>query len=123
MAVVSVPILDWWEGSQKIKSAKTDKKISELEMQKNMQLIELEIKQATFNAITAFQQIKNAELALEQSQENLRISTDRYMVNLETITDLMMSQVAWQTAYSNLIDARIDYRIKEIEYFKAIGQL
>ncbi|MDR2683889.1 MAG: TolC family protein [Prevotellaceae bacterium] len=122
-AVVSIPILDWWEGSQKIRSAKTDKKIAELEMQKNSQLMELEIKQATFNAINAFQQIKNAEFALEQSQENLRISTDRYMVNLETITDLMMAQSTWQTAYSNLIDARIDYRLKEIEFLKAIGKL
>ncbi|MDR1631710.1 MAG: TolC family protein [Dysgonamonadaceae bacterium] len=123
MAVVSVPILDWWEGSQKIKSAKTDRKIAELEMQKNSQLMELEIKQATFNALNAYRQIQNAEFALEQSQENLRISTDRYMVNLETITDLMTAQSAWQTAYSNLIDARIDYRIKEIEFLKATGKL
>jgi outer membrane protein TolC len=62
-------------------------------------------------------------LALEQAQESMRISTDRYSVEMETITDLMMAQSAWQTAYSNLIDARIDYRIKEVELLKATGKL
>ncbi|MDR3326779.1 MAG: TolC family protein [Prevotellaceae bacterium] len=123
MVMLSVPITSWWEGSKKIKSAKTDKMISELQMQKNMQLLELDIKQATFNAINSYQQVKNAEFALEQAKENLRISTDRYMVELETITNLITAQSMWQTAYSDLIDARIDYRIKEVEYQKAIGEL
>ena len=123
MGVVSVPITAWWEGSKKIKSKRTDKVIAELEFEKNSQLMELEIKQATYNAINGYENVKNAELALEQAQENLRISTDRYSVQMETITDLMMAQSGWQTSYSNLIDARIDYRIKEIEFLKAIGKL
>ena len=123
MGVVSVPITAWWEGSKKIKSARTDKTIAQLEFEKNSQLMELEIKQATYNAINAYENVKNAEFALKQAQENLRISTDRYSVQMETITDLMMAQSGWQTAYSNLIDARIDYRIKEIEFLKAIGKL
>ena len=123
MGVVSVPITAWWEGSKKIKSAKRDKTIAQLEFEKNSQLMELEIKQATYNAVNAYENVKNAEFALEQAKENLRISTDRYSVQMETITDLMMSQSGWQTAYSNLIDARIDYRIKEIEFLKAIGKL
>jgi len=123
MGVVSVPISAWWEGSKKIKSAKTDRNIAQLEFEKNSQLMELEIKQATYNAVNAYENVKNAELALEQAKENLRISTDRYSVQMETITDLMMAQSGWQTAYSNLIDARIDYRIKEIEFLKAIGKL
>jgi len=118
-----VPISAWWEGSKKIKSAKTDRNIAQLEFEKNSQLMELEIKQATYNAVNAYENVKNAELALEQAKENLRISTDRYSVQMETITDLMMAQSGWQTAYSNLIDARIDYRIKEIEFLKAIGKL
>jgi len=123
MGVISVPITAWWEGSKKIKSAQTDKAIAQLELEKNSQLMELEIKQATYNAVNSYENVKNAEFALEQAKENLRISTDRYSVQMETITDLMMAQSAWETAYSNLIDARIDYRIKEIEFLKAIGKL
>ena len=123
MGVVSVPLTAWWEGKKKIKSAKTNRTIAQLELDKNSQLMELEIKQATYNAVNAYESVKNAELALEQAKENLRISTDRYSVQMETITDLMMAQSGWQTAYSNLIDARIDYRIKEIEFLKAIGKL
>lgn len=123
MATVSIPISHWWEGSQKIKSAKTDKKIAELEMQKNTRLMELEIKQATLNMVDAYTQIRMAEEALDQSKENLRISSDRYQVELETMANLLEAQAQWQTTYSNLIDARIEFRIKEIEFLKATGQL
>ena len=123
MATVSIPITDWWEGSQKIKSAQRDKRIAELELEKNSQLMELEIKQASMNMNNAYDQIKIAEDDLEAAKENLRISTDRYEVQMETITVLLHAQGVWQEAYSKLIDARIDYRVKEVEYLKAIGLL
>ena len=34
MATISIPITNWWEGSQKIKSARVDKNIAELEVEK-----------------------------------------------------------------------------------------
>ncbi len=123
MATVNIPITAWWEGSQKIKSAQRDKRIAELELEKNAQLMELQIRQATFNMNDAYTQVKMAEDALEAAKENLRISNDRYEVQMETMTALLHAQGVWQEAYSKLIDARIDYRIKEVEFLKATGQL
>ncbi len=123
MATVNIPLTQWWEGSQKIKSAKIDKNISMLEMEKNKRLMELEIKQATLNMQDAFTQIKMSEEALDQAKENLRISTDRYQVELETIVNLLDAQSQWQMAYSDLIDARINFRIRETEFLKATAQL
>ncbi|HPH73515.1 MAG TPA: TolC family protein, partial [Paludibacteraceae bacterium] len=78
MATISIPITNWWEGSQKIKSARVDKNIAELEVEKNLKLIELEIKQAELNMTDAFTRINMCDEALEQTKENLRIMTDRY---------------------------------------------
>ncbi len=123
MATISIPITNWWEGSQKIKSARVDKNIAELEVEKNLKLIELEIKQAELNMTDAFTRINMCDEALEQTKENLRIMTDRYELDLETLPALLEAQAQWQNAYSELIDARIDFRIKETEYLKAIGEL
>jgi len=123
MATISIPITNWWEGSQKIKSARVDKNIAELEVEKNLKLIELEIKQAELNMTDAFTRINMCDEALEQTKENLRIMTDRYELELETLPALLEAQAQWQNAYSELINARIDFRIKETEYLKAIGEL
>lgn len=123
MAVVSIPILDWWGGSKKIKSAKIDKEIASIEMQKNSQLLRLQIQQATSELINSYTAMKNAQKAMTLAEENLRVSEDRYSVSMETLTELMMSQAAWKTAKSNLIDAQINCRQKEAEYLKAIGQI
>ena len=123
MATENIPITAWWEKSQKMKSAQRDKRIEELELEKNAQLMELQIRQATFNMNDAYTQVKMAEDALEAAKENLRISNDRYEVQMETMTALLHAQGVWQEAYSKLIDARIDYRIKEVEFLKATGQL
>lgn len=123
MAVMSIPVLGWWEGSKKIKSAKIDKEIASIEMQKNSQLLRLQIQQATSEVISSYSALKNTQKAMTLAEENLRVSQDRYSVSMETLTDLMMSQAAWQTAKSNLIDAQINCRQKEAEYLKAIGQI
>lgn len=123
MVVASMPIMDWWGGSKKLKSAKIDKEIASIEMQKNSQLLRLQIQQATSELINSYSALKNSQKAMTLAEENLRVSEDRYSVSMETLTELMMSQAAWKTAKSNLIDAQINCRQKEAEYLKAIGQI
>ncbi len=123
MGTVSIPITHWWEGSQKLKSAKIDRSIAELELKDKAHLMELQIRQATFNFAEAYKQLANTKFALKQSEESLRLATDRYEVQLETIVNLMGAQAEWQNAYSAMIDAHINYQLKEIEFLKATAQL
>lgn len=44
-------------------------------------------------------------------------------MGMATILDVMEAQTQWQEAYSNNIEARTNYKIREIEYLRAIGQL
>ncbi len=123
MASVKIPIFHWGEGMKKINAAKIDKEITELELEKNKQLLSLEAEQARLNLQLAWERIRMNETALEQAAENLRVIRDNYEVGMETMSELLMAQTNWQQVYSELIDSRTDYKIKETSWLKATGKL
>lgn len=123
IASVSIPIFHWGEGKQKIETAKIDREMKTLELQKNSQLMLLEIQQARLNMIDAYSLITMTEQVLEQCDENLKVSKDNYELGMELMTDLLIAQTAWQQAYSEVIDAKTDFKLKETFYLKAIGDL
>lgn len=123
MATVNIPILDWAEGSKKIKAARTEETIAQLELEKNSELMQLEIKKAMQDINNAQRRITLAKETLMQADESLRVSTDMYDVGMETIVNLLEAQAQWQQIYSELIDAQTDYKIKQTIYKKAINSL
>lgn len=123
LASVKIPLFHWGEGIKKIKAAKIDKEIKELELEKNTELLQLEAEQARLNVKLAWESIQMSETAVAQAEENLRITQDNYEVGMETITELLIAQTSWQKAYSEWIDAKTDYKIKETEWLKSIGNL
>jgi hypothetical protein len=42
---------------------------------------------------------------------------------METMSELLMAQTNWQQAYSELIDSKADFKMKETAWQKATGQL
>lgn len=123
MASLKIPIFHWGEGLKKIDAAKIDKEISTLKLEKNRQLLQLEVEQARLNLNLAYERIQMSETALEQAEENLRVTRDNYEVGMEKLTDLLKAQTRWQEAYSNLIDAKTDFKIKKTNWLKATGRL
>ena len=123
LASVKIPLFHWGEGVKKINAAKIDKEIKELELEKNKQLLQLEAEQARLNLQLARERIQMNETALEQAEENLRVTRDNFEVGMETITEMLMAQTSWQQAYSELIDSKTDFKIKETAWLKATGKL
>jgi outer membrane protein TolC len=123
LAGLKIPIFQWGQGKNKVNSAKATKEIKELELEKNRKLLELQIEQAKLNLQDALLRISISEKALEQANENLRISNDNYELGFETISDLLMARLDWQKTYSDLIDAKTDFKIKETTYLKVTGRL
>jgi outer membrane protein TolC len=123
LASVKIPIFHWGEGVKKINAAKIDKEIKELELEKNRQLLQLEAEQARLNLQLAWERIQMNETALEQADENLRVTRDNYEVGMETITEMLMAQTSWQQAYSELIDSKTDFKIRETAWLKVTGKL
>ncbi len=123
MASVKVPLFHWGEGMHKINSAKRSLEVKQLELEKNTQLLQLEIENARLNLQDAFYRIEIAELSLEQAEENLRVSNDNYELGNELMSDLLIAQTQWQLAYNDLLEAKTDFRLQETEYLKVTSRL
>lgn len=123
MASLKIPLFHWGEGFKKIKSAQHEVDIKKAKLKKNSRLLELEITQARLNLNDAITRVEMAEESLEQADENLRVTSDNYELGMKILPELLEAQAQWQEAYSELIDARADCKIKESAYLKATGQL
>ena len=85
--------------------------------------MELESRQAYSNLVTGIDLIASAETAMTEADENLRIMKEQYEAGLMTLTDLLEAQSQWHTSYSNLIEARAQFRIDRVTYLRSIGEL
>ena len=120
---LSVPIFHWGEGYKKVKRAKIEVENAELSLEKNRKLMELQAYQAYNNYTDGVDLIESAAKAFEEAQENLDMMEDQYQNGLMTLTDLLEAQSQWQSSYSNLIEAKTQYRINRVDYLRSIGQL
>ncbi len=64
-----------------------------------------------------------AQTALNQAEENLRVTTDRYSESMATLADLLDAQTQWHQSRSNLIEAQTQYQIYLTDYLRATGHL
>jgi len=123
MASLSVPIFHFSEGAKKIKSAKIARDMQQEELIKNSKLLTIEMHYTERNLQDAFLLIHISDIALEQAQANLRRTLSSYEVGMSTLLDVLDAQAQWQEAYSNTIDARVQYKISEVEYLRVTGKL
>lgn len=123
MANISIPIYNFGEGRKKIRSARLAREISTVELNKNRSLMDIEAQQAKSAYESALLLIRTAEDGLKESEHNLSLTQNSYEMRMATLLDVMEAQAQWQEAYSNDIEARTNYKIREIEYLKAIGRL
>ena len=120
---LSVPIFHWGEGYKKVKKAKLEVENASLELERNRKLMELQAHQTYNNYIDGFGLIESAEIAYKEAEQNLQVMKDQYEVGLMTLTDILEAQSQWQTAFSNLIEAKTQFRINEIDYLRSVGRL
>ena len=123
MASVSIPIFHWGENFRKMKKARLDVENARLELQKNADLMDIEVRQAVQNVTDGYRLVETARLTCRQADESLRVMRDRYQNAMCSLTDLLDAQSQWQQAQSNLIEAQAQYKIYETEYLKATGTL
>ena len=120
---VSIPLFNWGEGYRKVKKARIEVDNAKLSLERNRKLMELQARQSYNNYIDGYDLIESAKKAMEEADSNLRMMKDRYEAGMMTLTDILEAQSQWQSSYSNLIEAKTQYRINEIEYLRSIGKL
>lgn len=123
MAAVRIPVFHWGEGRNKVRSARMEEEISQLNLEKSVELMRLEITSSRFNIKDAESRVEMARNALQQARENLTVSTNQHQVGLENLTALLEAQAQWQQAWSQWIDAKTLLHLSESAYLKAIGKL
>ena len=64
-----------------------------------------------------------ADKALEQAEENRRVSTEQYKLGLETLSDHLEAQTLWQQAWQTQVEAHFNQYLNGVAYRKANGTL
>jgi outer membrane protein TolC len=94
-----------------------------MSLDQNKELISLEAQNAYVQLNQSVKNINLSAKSLEQADENLRLANDRFKAGTIVGKDVLEAQVIWQQAYTDIIDAKVDYKINMANYKKAIGEL
>lgn len=120
---ISMPVFHWRERKHKVSMAKFRLRQKELELDRKKDLVSLEVQQAYFNLQEAYQQIELAKTSMSQANENVNLTKNSFYEGLTNTTELLDAQTFWQQAHSELIDAKINYKLREVSFKKSIGDL
>ena len=123
MLSLSIPIFHWGEGYNKVRKAKADVSNAVLDYQKNEKLMTLEARQAETNLRDSRALIACAKDALAQSEENLRVVSNRYSASMCPLSDYLTARFQWHQSKSNLVEAVTQYHISQTDYLRTTGRL
>lgn len=120
---VNIPIFDWGKRKQKVQQQQYRIAAQEYQLKERQELISLEVQQAWLELNQSAKRIELSGASLEQAEENLRLSNDRLKAGTIIGKDVLEAQTLWQQAYSDIIDAKVEYKVNEANYKKALGEL
>lgn len=123
MASIKIPLTTFGEKKGKVKTAKAEYNIKQLELTQNTEYLQLEIEQARLNYINAYAEVEMTQVSLEQAEENMRISNDNYTLGMETVVNLLEAKAEWQKAYSSKIDALTSLKLHESNLLRIANNL
>ena len=118
---LSIPISDWWGGSHKIKQQQIKVEKARNKLSETFELLTLQIEQAKNELQENLEQIKLAKKAVEQAQENLKVTDDNFRSGTIGVSDLLEAQALFQSTNDNLTNSQCNYHISKAKYLQAIG--
>lgn len=121
-ATVSIPISDWWGGSQAIKEQKIKVQIAENTLSETKGLLKLQIEKAWVDINENYKQIILLEETVKQAEENLKVMQTSYNSGVITLSDLLEAQALFTETNDKLIDTKIQYRTSISTYLQYTGR-
>jgi outer membrane protein TolC len=121
MLSVNIPVFDWGKRKQKVKEQQYKIAAQEYQLKEQEEQISIEVQQAYLQLNENARRIELSGASLEQAEENVRLSNDRLKAGTITGKDVLEAQSLWQQAYSDIIDAKVAYKISEAALRKALG--
>ena len=123
MLSVNIPIFNWGEGRNKVKEAKVESLIAQMQLNHSQQEMTLEANQALNELNEAQLDVTLSSKSVEQALENMEMSKEMYDAGMETLSDYMEAQTMWQNAMSTLVTAKASLNLAKTKFLKATGQL
>lgn len=120
---VNIPIWDWGQKAGKVKEQSFKIRAQQTQLEDTKELISLEAQNAYLQLNQSARRIDLSGISVQQAEENLRLSNDRFTAGTVTGQDVLEAQTLWQQARSNVIDAKVEYKINEANYKKTIGDI
>ncbi|MDR1408653.1 MAG: TolC family protein [Tannerella sp.] len=120
---VKIPIFHWGEGMNKIRAARVEKQIAQLQRDDLNEKMELEMRKALDKCEESMLEVDMTVRALEQAEENMKTSRDHYEAGMETLVSYLETQTLWQQIWLEMINAKINRRLHETYYLRATGGL
>jgi outer membrane protein len=84
--------------------------------------IRLEVKKAILDLKQAEEKIPSAKKAVEQGEENLRVSEERYKAQVTTSTEVLDAQTLLSQARMNYYNSLYDHNLAKAGLLKAVGE-
>lgn len=119
--VVNVPLVHIG-GIYAIKAAKAKRREIALQTEEARELIALQVNKVRYELELAYKKKTQAESAVEQAEENLRLADESYKAGMCSSSDLMMAQTAWLQARTELSDADIEIAMGRVYLKQALGR-
>ena len=120
---INIPIWDGGATKQRIKAQMFKVSAQQMQLEETKQLISIEIRQAYLQLNESARRISLSNTSLGQAEENLRLSNDRFKAGTIISKDVLEAQNIWEQVNSDLIDAKVQYKIDEVVLRKAMGVL
>ncbi|MFA5657628.1 MAG: TolC family protein, partial [Dysgonamonadaceae bacterium] len=120
---VNIPIFNWGEGRNKVKEAKVESLIAQMQLNFSQEEMTLEATRAINELNEAHLEAELSSKSVEQALENMEVSKERYNAGMETLSDYMEAQAMWQNAMSTLVSAKASLNLSKTKYLKATGKL
>ena len=121
--LVQIPVWNWFEGSYKVRAAKTATAIATMQLSDVRQKVGLQVAQSQFKLKEAVKKYNMATQNMKSAEENLRCANMGFKEGVMEVTDVMTAQTAWQMAQSQKIDAEVGVKLSQVNVKKALGIL
>lgn len=122
MAILSWTFWEWGKTANAVKEKGSLKKQLMLTRSSLIDSISLEIRKAALELELTEKNIPTTKKAVEQAEENLRVSEERYRAQVTTSTEVLDAQTQLTQARINYYSALYDHHLAKARLQRAVGE-
>jgi outer membrane protein TolC len=119
---LSWTIWNWGYNSSQTTVAEQNKIQTETSLSQLKDAVEIEVYQNYLTFKRAYDKVNVSKLGVEQSQENYRMTQEKYNTQTSSSTDLIDSEVALLQAETNYNNSLVDYEVAKVRLEKSVGK-